>query len=183
MTRGRQPGALAAADVPWQADAALVSSGRVVVRSESDLPALLDRPLDCPEVMVMTQERITGFADVVEDHQWIHVERERCTRESAFGTTIAHGFLTLSLIGWFLERTLVLEGGRMSINYGLDKVRFIRPVRAGTRLRGRFVLIGIDEHDWGVHLSWDAAVTDEADDPQGWIRPALAARWLTRWYR
>ena len=129
--------------------------------------------------------------------------------ESPFRSTIAHGFLTLSMIPWFLERTLAFEGGTMSLNYGLDRVRFIRPVLADSMLQGRFTLVGIDDQPWGWQLTWDAAVGDagQGGGEQGgrqrarsrgptagpdaatgagadpWQRPALVARWLTRWYR
>lgn len=153
------------------------------IASEQQLRELLGRPLDCPQTLVLSQDRINRFADAIDDQQWIHVDARRAARESPFGATIAHGFLTLSMLSWFLERTVILEGqGAMGINYGLDKVRFIRPVRADTPLRGRFLLTGLDEHDWGVHLTWDVSLTEVADEGQGWARPAMAARWLTRWY-
>lgn len=153
------------------------------IASEQQLRELLGRPLECPQPLSLSQERINRFAEVVEDPQWIHVDPERAARESPFGSTIAHGFLTLSMLTWFLERTVIFEGsGAMRINYGLDRVRFIRAVRSDTPLRGRFLLTGLDEHDWGVHLTWDAAITEVTDERQGWARPALAARWLTRWY-
>ena len=130
----------------------------------------------------MTQERIDQFARASEDFQWIHVDAARSARESPFKTTIAHGFLSLSLLTWFLERTLVFEGGTMGINYGFDRVRFVRPAPVGTVLRGRFKLVDLATHPWGAQLHWDAVVTDEADAAAGWHKPVLAARWLTRRY-
>jgi acyl dehydratase len=110
------------------------------------------------------------------------VDPERAALESPFGTTIAHGFLSLSLLTWFLERTISLEGGRFGLNYGLDRVRFVRPAPAGAELLGRFELARLEPHPWGEQLHWDAVVTDDADAAAGWTRPILAARWLTRRY-
>ncbi len=153
------------------------------ITSAAQLRQLLDRDLDCPQTLIIDQRRIDRFAEAIDDPQWIHVDAERARAESPFGATVAHGFLTLSLLTWFLERTVILEGGAMGINYGLDKVRFIRAVRVDTALAGRFRLVGLDEQDWGVHLSWDVALTEiPAAATPDWNRPALAARWLTRWY-
>jgi acyl dehydratase len=143
---------------------------------------LLGRDLVCPQTLTMTQERIGQFARASEDFQWIHVDPERSARESPFKTTIAHGFLSLALLTWFLERTLVFEGGTMGINYGLDKVRFVRPAPVGAQLSGRFTLVELHPHAWGAQLHWDAVVTDEPDAAAGWHKPILAARWLTRRY-
>jgi acyl dehydratase len=185
----------------------MTGPGLLLIRTEADLRDLLDRPLDCPRKLRLTQAQIDAYADIAEDHQWIHVDRERCAAESPFGTTIAHGFLTLSMLPWFLERTLAFEGGRMSLNYGLDRVRFIRAVRSESLLQGRATLVAVDEHDWGWQMAWDAAITEAPEGPDRsapagspaggrpagaspiaaapdpWARPALAARWLTRWYR
>lgn len=159
----------------------MTAAGLLIVRDAADLQGLLNRPLTCPQAFRMAQARIDGYADIVEDHQWIHVDADRCAAESPFATTIAHGFLTLSMMPWFLERTLAFEGGRMSLNYGLDRVRFIRPVRSDALLHGRFTLAQVDTQDWGWQLNWDAAIAEAG--PDAWDRPALVARWLTRWYR
>ena len=143
---------------------------------------LLGRELVCPRTLTMTQARIDQFARASEDFQWIHVDVERAARESPFKATIAHGFLSLALLTWFLERTLVFEGGTMGLNYGLDRVRFVRPAPVGAVLVGRFTLVELHPHAWGAQLHWDAVVTDEADAAAGWNKPVLAARWLTRRY-
>lgn len=171
------------------------------VRSEAELRTLLGRDLDCPQTLVIDQQRIDRFAEAIDDPQWIHVDAERARTESPFGATIAHGFLTLSMLTWFIERTVIFEGGAMGINYGLDKVRFIRAIRVDTPLRGRFRLVGLDAHDWGAHLSWDVSLAEVSATDDGpaagadvarrdaglagqpdWAKPALIARWLTRWY-
>ncbi|HJX85407.1 MAG TPA: MaoC family dehydratase, partial [Candidatus Angelobacter sp.] len=91
--------------------------------------------------LAVSQERIQQFADATGDHQWIHVDRERARRESPFGDTIAHGFLTLSLLPQFMPQVLKIKDGvRMGINYGLNRVRFVSPVRADSKVRARFTL-------------------------------------------
>jgi acyl dehydratase len=130
----------------------------------------------------MTQERIDQFARASDDFQWIHVDPERAARESPFKATIAHGFLSLALLTWFLERTIVFEGLSMGLNYGLDRVRFVRPAPVGAALSGRFNLAELHPHPWGAQMLWDAVISDEADAGAGWRKPILAARWLTRRY-
>ena len=90
---------------------------------------------------LVDQKRIDVYADVIEDHQFIHVDPERAKHETAFGTTIAHGFLTMSLLSIMSYEVMpVIEGTTMGVNYGFDKLRFISPVRSGSRVRGRFTL-------------------------------------------
>ena len=92
---------------------------------------------------LVDQNRINVYADVIEDHQFIHVDPERAKKETAFGTTVAHGFLTMSLMSIMSYEVMpVVEGTTMGLNYGFDKLRFISPVRAGSRVRGRFVACG-----------------------------------------
>lgn len=153
------------------------------IPAPEDVGTLIGRTLDCPATLVLTQSRIDRFAEATDDFQWIHVDASRAAAESPFKATIAHGFLTLSLLTWFLERTLVIEGGTMGLNYGLDRVRFIRPAPVGTALHGRFTLAQVDAHPWGVQLHWDTGITDAADAGAGWLKPVVAARWLVRRYR
>lgn len=126
----------------------------------------------------VTQERINTFADATEDHQWIHVDRERAQRESPYGTTITHGFLTLSLLSRFMREALELGGLRMAINYGLNRVRFPSAVRAGSRVRARIVLQSIRELPEGVEAIY--AVTMESEGSE---KPCCVAEWLARYYR
>ena len=126
----------------------------------------------------VTQERINTFADATEDHQWIHVDFERAQRESPYGTTIAHGFLTLSLLSRFMREALELGGLRMAINYGLNRVRFPSAVRAGSRVRARIVLQSIRELPEGVEAIY--AVTMESEGSE---KPCCVAEWLARYYR
>ena len=123
------------------------------------------------------QQRINEFAQATGDFQWIHVDVPRAERESVYGTTIAHGFLTLSLLSCFLTESIELRGFRMGVNYGLNRVRFTGPVPAGSRVRARFVLAAVEEIQGGVQMIWNVAVEREGGD-----KPVLVAEWLTRRY-
>ncbi len=125
----------------------------------------------------ITQERIDTFARAVEDFQWIHVDPPRA-RASAFGGTIAHGFLTLSLLSHLSEMTFSFSDRRMGINYGLNRVRFTSPVPAGSRVRARFTLLKYEKlEDGGVQVTWNALIEREGAD-----KPALVAEWIGRHY-
>lgn len=126
----------------------------------------------------VAQDAITQFAGVTGDRQWIHVDTERAPRESPYGTTIAHGFLSLSLISSLLRDAVgAITGTRMTINYGLNKVRFPAPVPAGSRVRGRCTLQQIAPIDGGVQATWQVLV-----ERDGAVKPACAAEWLVRYY-
>lgn len=126
----------------------------------------------------VTQDAITQFADVTGDRQWIHVDPARARRDSPHGTTIAHGFLTLSLISRLLRDAVgAVEGARMSINYGLNKVRFPAPLPAGSRVRGRCTLQRVDAVEGGVQATWNVLV-----ERDGAAKPCCAAEWLVRYY-
>lgn len=125
----------------------------------------------------VTQERINGFAEATEDRQWIHVDAERAARESPFKGPIAHGFLTLSLLSELMRLGVSVGGVRMGINYGLNRVRFVAPVPAGSRIRGRFTLSELEEIKGGVQATWSVTVEREGSD-----KPCCAAEWLVRYY-
>jgi acyl dehydratase len=125
----------------------------------------------------VSQERIDQFADASEDRQWIHLDRERAARESPFKNTIAHGFLTLSLLSALARLAISVGGVRMGINYGLNRVRFVSPVPAGARIRGRFTLAGVEEIKGGVQSTWNVTVEREGSD-----KPCCVAEWLVRYY-
>ena len=124
------------------------------------------------------QERIDRFADATEDHQWIHVDRERAQRESPYGATIAHGFLTLSLLSRFMREALEVGGLRMAVNYGLNRVRFPSPVRSGSRVRARIVLKSVRELSEAVEATYSATIESERSE-----KPCCVAEWLVRYYR
>ena len=125
----------------------------------------------------ITQERIDTFAKAIDDHQWIHVDRERAKR-SPFGGTIAHGFLTLSLLSHLSERTFSFSDRKMGVNYGLNRVRFTAPVPSGSRVRARFTLQKFEQlADGGIQVTWATVVEREGSD-----KPVLVAEWLGRHY-
>jgi acyl dehydratase len=125
----------------------------------------------------ITQERIDTFAKAIDDYQWIHVDRERA-KASPFGGTIAHGFLTLSLLSHLSERTFSFSDRRMGVNYGLNRVRFTSPMPAGSRVRARFTLQKLERlADDGLQVTWTVVVEREGAD-----KPVLVAEWLGRHY-
>jgi acyl dehydratase len=125
----------------------------------------------------ITQERIDTFARAIEDFQWIHVDPARA-KDSPFGGTIAHGFLTLSLLSHLSERTFTFSDRRMGVNYGLNRVRFTAPVPSGSRVRARFTLLKYEPLEAnGVQVTWNTVVEIE-----GAPKPALIAEWIGRHY-
>jgi acyl dehydratase len=124
---------------------------------------------------LLDQKRIDLYADVIEDHQFIHIDPERAKRESAFGTTVAHGFLTMSLLSIMSYEVMpVIEGTTMGVNYGFDKLRFISPVRSGSRVRGRFTLAEAKLRKPNELFSrTNVSVEIEGED-----KPALVADWI-----
>jgi acyl dehydratase len=124
----------------------------------------------------ISQERIDTFAKAIEDFQWIHVDRERA-QASPFGGTIAHGFLTLSILSRLSEMTFSFSDRKMGINYGLNRVRFTSPVKSGSKVRARFKLGNYEKLDGGVQVTWNTTVEIEGSD-----KPALIAEWIGRHY-
>ncbi len=129
------------------------------------------------EWVLVSQERIDQFAQATGDFQWIHVDVARAAKESPFGGTIAHGFLTLSLLGKFYDDDIILPFCDVGVNYGLNKVRFTNPVRAGSQVRGRFVLAKLDDIEDGIQMTW--SITFEIE---GIERPACVAEHVVRRY-
>ena len=142
----------------------------------AQLPGMVGKDLATSDWLTVDQERINRFAEATDDHQWIHVDVERAREESPYGAPIAHGFLTLSLLARFSGQLLRAEGVKLGLNYGLDRVRFITPVRVGSRLRARFTLTGITDVEGGVQVSWTATVEIEGSE-----KPACVAQMLVRW--
>lgn len=140
----------------------------------SDLQALVGQEIGVSDWVVVDQARINAFADATGDHQWIHVDPERAA-SSPFGGSVAHGFLTLSLLPMFGEDAFAIDDVVMGVNYGLDRVRFPSPVRAGSRLRGRFALQSYQPLEGGAQLTVEVTVEIE-----GQAKPACAAISLTR---
>jgi len=125
----------------------------------------------------VTQERIDQFADATGDRQWIHVDTARAAAESPFKITIAHGFLTLSLVSALLRDAVEFTGLRMAINYGMNRLRFVAPVPAGSRVRARFTPASVDDEKGSIQVTWRVTVERERSD-----KPVLVAEWLVRYY-
>ncbi|HUJ86251.1 MAG TPA: MaoC family dehydratase [Burkholderiales bacterium] len=122
----------------------------------------------------ITQERIDTFAKAIDDYQWIHVDRERAKR-SPYGTTIAHGFLTLSLVAHLSEMTFSFSDRKMGLNYGLNRVRFTAPVPSGSKVRARFTLAQYDKIEGGVQVGWKVVMEREGGE-----KPVMVAETIAR---
>ncbi len=143
-----------------------------------ELRTLIGQPIGQSEWLEVTQDMINAFADVTGDHQWIHVDAERAKTESPFGTTIAHGFLTLSLITRLHSQAVRFEEDRkMGLNYGLNRVRFVSPVRAGSRIRSVSKVLAIGDVAGAAQVTWQITIELEEGD-----KPAMVAEWVTRMY-
>lgn len=149
----------------------------LVLASPRELKDRVGQEIVVSDWVEITQEHIDEFAEATGDRQWIHVDVERARRESPFGATIAHGFLTLSMLSAFLNRSVRFGGSRMGVNYGFNKLRFTAPVPVGSRVRGRFVVKALDEFEGGVQVTWGVTVEREGSN-----KPCLIADWLTRRY-
>jgi len=150
----------------------------LVLESLQSLKGYVGREIATTKWLCVTQDRIQQFADATGDRQWIHVNVERAGRESPYGTTIAHGFLTLSLMSHFLREAIQLPGSvRQSINYGLNRVRFPAPVRAGQNIRARICLQSCRELADSVEGVFE--ITIEAEDGE---KPCCVADWILRYY-
>ncbi|MCX6503053.1 MAG: MaoC family dehydratase [Microbacterium sp.] len=142
----------------------------------ADVPRLVGVDLGYSDWMEITQARVNTFADATEDHQWIHTDPERA-KEGPFGTAVAHGFLTLSLLIPLWSDLLEVEGVGSKVNYGLDKVRFVSPVPVGSRIRLTGVIADVAEVPGGYQL-----VVDVTIETEGGTKPAVVARSLQRLY-
>ncbi len=125
----------------------------------------------------VTQARIEQFADATGDRQWVHVDQARAAVESPFKTTIAHGFLTLSLLSPLIRESIRFTGLRMAINYGANRVRFVSPVPSGARIRARITPSAVEAVAGGFQVTWQVTIEREHGD-----KPACVAEWLVRYY-
>ncbi len=142
-----------------------------------DAKARTGQEIGVSDWMLIEQERVDAFGRITGDQQWIHVDVERAKRESPFGGPIVHGYLTLSLLAKFALECIQVEGVKLAVNYGLNRVRFASPVKVGSRVRGRFVLGAVDDIPGGVQMVWQMVVEIEGGD-----KPACVAEMVTRWY-
>ena len=149
-----------------------------IIEGIQELKTLVGREVGASDWFEVTQSRINDFADATEDHQWIHIDVERAKTDSPFHSTIAHGFLTLSLLPHLVSQAVKVQGDfKMGINYGLNRLRFVSPVLAGSRVRARLTLQSVEDVPGGNQITW--AVTCETEGGQ---KPALVAEWLVRYY-
>jgi acyl dehydratase len=149
-----------------------------IIETVEELQALIGHEVAVGDWFTVDQSRIDAFADATGDHQWIHQDVERARTESPFGCTIAHGFLTLSLLSCLSHECFEIRGNfKMRINYGLNRVRFPAPVLAGARIRPHFTLQSLEAFDEGYQAVW--VVTMEME---GGRKPALYAEWVVRLY-
>ena len=147
----------------------------MITATPETVSELVGKETGISEWITIDQDRINVFADVTEDHQFIHIDPE-AAKATPFGTTIAHGFLSLSMLSKLAAGcVIVLEGVKMGVNYGFDKVRFSAPVKSGKRIRGRFTLMSADQKMPGQWtFKYAVRVEIEGED-----KPALVAEWLT----
>jgi acyl dehydratase len=148
-----------------------------VVESIHGLKDLVGREIGLTDWLTVTEERIRQFAEATEDRQWIHLDNERAQRESPYGTTIAHGFLTLSLLSYLMKQAIEVRGVRMGVNYGLNRVRFPAPVRSGSRIRARVTLNSVKDFPGESEAIFSFTVECEGTD-----KPCCVAEWIVRYY-
>lgn len=147
------------------------------IASVEELKGLVGQELAVSDWSVITQERINKFAEATGDYQWIHLDAERSRTESPYGTTIAHGFLTLSILPMLMESAIRMPKVKMGVNYGLNKVRFPAPVPVGSRVRGRIALVSVEDIENGAQMVWQVTIERE-----GGTKPVCVAESITRRY-
>lgn len=148
-----------------------------IINGIEGLRALAGQDLGHSEWMTIDQARVSAFADVTLDHQWIHLDAARAKAESPFGGTVAHGFLTLSVMPHLLDQVIQVTGVKMAVNYGLNKLRFPAPVVTGSRIRLGIVAPAVEEIRGGVQIQLDCTIQVEGSE-----KPALVAEVLFRYY-
>jgi acyl dehydratase len=150
----------------------------LVIKNPQSLKALVGGEISVTEWFRVTQERIDQFAEATEDRQWIHLDRARASKESPYGATIAHGFLTLSLLSHLMKEAIQVQSGvRLAVNYGLNRVRFPAAVRADSRIRARIALLDLKELSDSVEATYSVTMESE-----GSAKPACVAEWVVRYY-
>jgi acyl dehydratase len=142
----------------------------------AELQSLVGRELGTSDWLAIEQDRIQQFAQATGDHQWIHTDPERA-RAGPFGAPIAHGFLTLSLLPVMFQTAFAIDDVRMGVNYGLNRVRFMSPVKVGSRVRGHFKLLAFDALEGGAQLTVQATI-----ELEGAAKPACVAESVSRRY-
>jgi acyl dehydratase len=146
-----------------------------IIQGLEELRTLVGQPLGTSDWFEITQQRVDAFADGTGDHQWIHCDPERARRESPYGTTVAHGFLTLSLCNTLSQQAFTIEGVKMMLNYGLNRVRFPNPVKVGSRVRMTSELLELKETRGAVQ-----AICKQTFEVDGDGKPACVAETIVR---
>ena len=148
-----------------------------IFKTLSEIPACIGQEVSVSEWEDITQPQVNTFAESTKDLQWIHIDVERA-KDGPFGGPIAHGFLTLSLLPRFFATAITIEGTRMGVNYGLNKVRFTSPVPVGSRLRARMKLLACDPIDnGGMQMTWGVTIEREGVDKPVCIAESLSRRY------
>jgi acyl dehydratase len=153
----------------------MMTTGRQYTLAQ--LRELVGQEIGLSDWLTITQERINQFADATGDRQWIHIDAERAQRDSPYGTTIAHGFLTLSLLSALVSEAVRVDQTRMALNYGLNRVRFPAPVPVNAAIRARVTLQSLEVISGGIQTVYGVVV-----EVQGSDKPCCVAEWITRRY-
>jgi acyl dehydratase len=148
-----------------------------VIASLEELKALVGQEVAVSDWAEITQERVDQFAHATGDQQWIHIDVERSAKESPFGGTVAHGFLTLSLLPMLMANAVSMPDVKMAVNYGLNKVRFPSPVPVGSRLRAHMTLVTVEDIAGGAQVTWLVTIEREGSD-----KPVCVAESVSRRY-
>jgi acyl dehydratase len=150
----------------------------LTVKDPRTLKEFVGKEIGVTEWFRLSQERIEKFAEATEDRQWIHLDRARACKESPYGATIAHGFLTLSLISHLMKEAIQIQSGvRLAVNYGLNRVRFPAAVRADSRIRARCGLLAMKELPESVEATYTVTIETEQSE-----KPGCVAEWIVRYY-
>jgi acyl dehydratase len=148
-----------------------------VIASVEELKALIGQEVTVTGWVDISQERVNMFAEATGDHQWIHLDVERSRRESPYGGTIAHGFLTLSLLPMLMESAVSMPNCKMGVNYGLNKVRFPAPVPVGSRVRARMTLLEVEDIEGGAQIMWKVTIERDGGDKPVCVAESIARRY------
>jgi len=148
-----------------------------VINSVEELKSLIGQEVAVSDWVEITQERVNKFAEATGDYQWIHLDVERSRKESPYGGTIAHGFLTLSLLPMLMESVISMPNAKMGVNYGTNKVRFPAPVPVGSKLRARVTLLEVDDIPNGAQMVWNVTIERDGGD-----KPVCVAESVSRRY-
>jgi acyl dehydratase len=147
------------------------------IASLAELKALVGQEVAVSDWVQISQERVNQFAEATGDYQWIHLDVERCKRESPFGAPIAHGYLTLSLLPMLMQNSLRMTDVRMGVNYGMNKVRFPAPVPVGSKVRSRTTVLSVEDIEGGAQVTWMVTVEREGGDKPVCVAEAISRRY------